>query len=154
MGSGFFKAGNQPDCFVFGVGNTPISYMLSLSNDPDNGLNTWPSFTQILAESHHWQNGDLSLVNPTVAGFWRGVPFLEGENRVVKSRGDFLLEIWLISLYRKEIVPAALGNFRGDLSLAEHGITSESPVCQIEFVEQLHSLGYLHSLASRRCMAH
>ena len=37
----FFDAGNQPDCFVFGVGNTPLSYMLSLSNDPDPSWHLW-----------------------------------------------------------------------------------------------------------------
>ena len=88
-----FKAGNQPDSFVFGIGNTPLSCMLSLSNDPDDGLNTWPSFTHVLAESLHWQYGGPSVINPTVADFWWGLPFLEGKNRRVKSRGDFLLEI-------------------------------------------------------------
>ena len=66
--------------------------MFSLSIDPDDGLSAWPSFTYVLAESFRWQNGDLSVFNPTVAGFWWGMRFLEGENRLVKSRGDFHLD--------------------------------------------------------------
>ena len=53
--------------------------MFSLSINPENGSNAWPSFTYVLAESLRGQNGDLSLFNPTVVGFWWGMLVIEGK---------------------------------------------------------------------------
>ena len=86
--------------------------MFSVSIDPDDGLNAWPSFTYVLAVSLRWQSGDLSLFNPTVVGFWWGMPFLDGENRPIKGPDDFLLEISLISHW---LSSDSAGEFRAEI---------------------------------------
>ena len=131
VGIRVFKTANQPDSFIFGLGNVTFFHVFSLSINPDDRTNAWPSsFTHVLAESFRWQSGDLVLFNPTVVGFCPGMPFVERKNWHVKSGADFIAEIWLISLHWKEIIPTLGNNFRGELSLAEDGITGDNLIFQ------------------------